>query len=255
MGRYRSRIDGPVNRSAAAVGARDTLLESDNGPCAFVAVAALHALVQDVLPVPDVPGIALPVVAALLSAVVAAVGTDVVAVSVAESDLASVAAPAPAGFAGTGAQSVLVAAVGARVVPSGPAPIPAASARAAAGLASAFALAASVPAERDVPVASALALISVACVQAADLLFVVAASHPLRAFALPARLVALRPLGRAPATPGRRRQAQSLSDLRYHFSCSPPEHSGTSIAVKRNREHFHEALTSVPLFYFATASS
>jgi hypothetical protein len=184
MGHYRSRIDGPVNRSAAAVGAQDTLLESDTGPCAFVAVAGLHALVRDVPPVPDVAGIALPVVAALLSAVVAAVGTDVVAVSVAESDLASVAAPAPAGFAGTGAQSVLVAAVGARVVPSGTAPILAASARAAAGLASAFALAASVPAERDVPAASALALISVACAQAAADLFAVAASHPLRAFVL-----------------------------------------------------------------------
>ena len=255
MGHYRSRIDGPVNRSAAAVGARDMLLESDNGPCAFVAVAGLHALVRDVPPVPDVAGIALPVVAALLSAVVAAVGTDVVVVSVAESDLASVAAPAPAGFAGTGAQSVLVAAVGARVVPSGTAPILAASARSAAGLASAFALAASVPAERDVPAASALALISVACAQAAaDLLFAVAASHPLRAFALPARFVAFRPLRRAPATPGCRLQAQSLSDLRYHFSCSPPEHSGTSIEIKRNREHFHEALTSVPLFCIATSS-
>ena len=95
MGHYRSRIDGPVNRSSAAVSAQDTLLESGTVPCAFVAVAALHALVQDVPPVPNVAGIELPVFAALLSAVVAAVGTDVVAVSVAESDLASVAVPAP----------------------------------------------------------------------------------------------------------------------------------------------------------------
>jgi len=65
MGHYRSRIDGPVNRSAAAVGARDTLLESDTGPCAFVAVAGLHALVRDVPPVPDVAGTALYFVAAL----------------------------------------------------------------------------------------------------------------------------------------------------------------------------------------------
>jgi len=62
---YRSQTDGPANNSAAAAGALDTLVESDTGPCAFVAVTALHALVRDVPPVPDVAGTALHFVAAL----------------------------------------------------------------------------------------------------------------------------------------------------------------------------------------------
>ena len=65
MGHYRSRIDGLVNRSAAAVGALDTLLESDTGPCAFVAVVARRALVRDAPAVPDVAGTARHFVAAL----------------------------------------------------------------------------------------------------------------------------------------------------------------------------------------------
>lgn len=154
-----------------------------------------------------------------------------------EFDLDAVAARAAAELAPIGAQSARAAAPAARVFVSAPVLIVAARARAAAGLAAAFVLAASVPAEHDVPAASVLAPISVARARsaaglvsvfalaafpvaervfavasdlvqlffepdpAADLPFAVAAFHPLRVFALPARSAALRPLGLSPASP------------------------------------------------------
>ena len=62
---YRNQTDGPANSSADVVGALDTLLESDTGPCAFVAVVARRALVRDAPAVPDVAGTARHFVAAL----------------------------------------------------------------------------------------------------------------------------------------------------------------------------------------------
>ena len=161
--------------------------------------------------------------------------TDAVVVSVPEFGLASVAARAAARFAPIGAQSARAAAPATRVFLSAPGLIVAA--RAAAGLAavfalaafpvaeyavaaasdlvltfsarsrpsagpvSAFALAAFPVAERAVAAASDLVQLFFEPDPAADLPFAVAAFHPLRVFALPARFAALRPQGRSPASP------------------------------------------------------